>query len=348
MKLIRPSLVDEAALITSNVVETAPAAYVAGTTYGVGDVVRVATGTAYAVYTSLQAANLGHTPATSPDWWMLSGATYATYSATATYAMGDRVICATTHKAYESVIDGNVGQPLSDDTKWLLVGLTNRWAMFDGSIQAQTTNPDEIAVEVLVPGRVDTVALLNIAGSSARVTMTAEVDGLVFDETFSLVSMSGITDWYAWLFEPVERLGDLIVDELPPYAGATLNASISADDETVAIGEMVVGFSKRIGDTQWSPQLGITDFSVKTRDDFGNLTVVERAYLKLGTFNVNVKSAYVDQLEKLLAGYRATPILYIGDPDYSSTAVFGFFKSFNLVISGPDVSLCSLDIEGLT
>lgn len=348
MKLIRPASIDEAALLSSNVVETAPAAYVAGTTYALGATVRVALGTDYSVYASLQNANTGHTPATSPTWWRLSGLTHAAYSATATYAMGDRVIDAAAHKEYESLVDGNAGNALTDATKWLLVGLTNRWAMLDGSVQAQTTNPDLIAVEFSVPGRVDSLALLNVSGSSAHATVTDEVDGVVYDKTVSLVSTSGITDWYAWLFEPVERKSDVIFDDIPPYAGAIIDVSISATGETVAIGELIGGFSKNIGDTQWSPQLGITDFSVKTRDDFGNLTVVERAYLKLATFNINVPSTYVDQLQKLLATYRATPILYIGDPDYASTAVFGFFKSFNLVIAGPDVSLCSLDVEGLT
>jgi hypothetical protein len=34
--------------------------------------------------------------------------------------------------------------------------------------------------------------------------------------------------------------------------------------------------------------------------------------------------------------------------DFSSLIVYGFYKSFDIVIPGPTVSNCSLEIEGLT
>lgn len=271
------------------------------------------------------------------------------YSTLTTYGDGDQVrgTGGNAHKLFESLQAANTNHPLTDATWWLPVGATNRWAMFDGSVQSQTTAADEIDVRLAVPGRADTLAALNVAASSGRVTMTDLVDGVVFDQTFSLVSMSGITDWWRYFFEPLERLDALIVDDMPPYADATVELQLFDAGETVACGELVVGFSAHIGDTQWGPQVGFTDFTVKTQDEFGNFTIVKRPFSDLASFNINVASSYVDQLKKLLKTYRATPILYIGDPDFSSTAVYGFFKSFNLVISGPDVSLCSLDIEGL-
>jgi len=45
-------------------------AYSSGTTYGLGDVVSVGTGTALVMYKSLVASNVGHAPATSPTAWV--------------------------------------------------------------------------------------------------------------------------------------------------------------------------------------------------------------------------------------------------------------------------------------
>jgi hypothetical protein len=277
----------------------------------------------------------------------------AVYNAGTTYGAGAivRGTGADAHLRFESLQAGNVGHPLHEATDpptwWLATGATNRYAMFDGSVQAQTTHADLIDVTLSAPGRSDCVALLNVSGVTAQVTVTDAVDGVVYDRTKSLVSSSGITDWYAYFFEPIERLSDVVFDDIPPYAGATIEAKVAETGVTVGCGELVVGFSKKIGDTQWGPQLGITDFSLKDTDAFGNVTVAQRAFHKLGSFNLVVRNTYVDQLERLLSRYRATPILYVGDPDFTSMAVYGFFRSFQIVVPGPAASFCSLDVESV-
>lgn len=117
---------------------------------------------------------------------------------------------------------------------------------------------------------------------------------------------------------------------------------------TVSCGAIVVGLSRGVGDTQFGASLGITDFSVKQSDDFGNLTVVERPYRKTGDFSVIVQNTYVDTLQDLLAKFRAIPILYLGSDLYGSAAIYGFYKQFATVIAYPDISICTIQIEGLT
>jgi hypothetical protein len=117
---------------------------------------------------------------------------------------------------------------------------------------------------------------------------------------------------------------------------------------TVSCGAVIVGLSRAIGGTAFGANLGITDFSIKQADDFGNLTVVERAYQKTGEFTVFVRSAFVDTLQDMLAGLRARPALYIGDDAYGSAAIYGFFKEFVTAIQYADVSVLTIQIEGLT
>lgn len=117
---------------------------------------------------------------------------------------------------------------------------------------------------------------------------------------------------------------------------------------TVSCGAVIVGLSREIGGTAFGASLGITDFSIKQADDFGNLTVVERAYSKTGDFTVFVANTFVDTLQDLLARLRATPALYIGSDSFASSAIYGFFKEFSVAIPYPDFSVCTIQIEGLT
>lgn len=251
------------------------------------------------------------------------------------------------HTLFESLVGSNTGNAVTDETKWLLVGPTNTYRMWDPSPQSQTTNPDSIEVTVQVPGRIDTVYLENVSAEMAHVVMTDAVEGVVFDETYSLVSDSGVTDWWAYFFEPIIRINALTVDNLPPYADAEVSIVLAEAGEDVACGICQLGLSRDLGNTQWGGTVGILDYSRKEADDFGNYTVVQRSYAKRATFSFWVQAGQVDALQVLLASYRATPILLIGSVNYTSTAIYGFIRSFDIEIAYPDVSLCTMEFEGL-
>lgn len=348
MRLIRPFVITDAALAESNVVETAPAAYNAGTTYALNAEVSVASGTVLSVYRSLQNSNTGNTPASSPLWWVLIGNTYAIWDSGTSYAADDIVISAATHREYQSIAGSNLNNPVTDATKWTDLGSNNRWRMFDGSVTSQTENPDSIDVEIDTIGRIDSVALLNVDGISATITMTDAVDGVVFDETFSLVSPSGIIDWYSYFYEPIERLADLYVGDMPAYANATIGVIIDGGEAPAKCGALITGLSKEIGLTEYGAKVGITDYSRKTLDDFGNYSVVERAFSKRADFTVWIDSGLTDQVQILLSRYRAEPIVYVGSEAFGSTLIYGFYKDFSVDIAYPTKSICTLQIEGLT
>jgi hypothetical protein len=254
----------------------------------------------------------------------------------------------TAHRLFESLVASNTGNALTDNTKWLEIGATNRWRMFDTIVDTQTERAESIAVELTTPGRVDSVAVLNCSASAVQVVMTDPVEGVVFDETIPLVSPSGITDWYAYFFEPIERLTDKVITGLPPYAGAEIAVTLLAPGSTAMCGALVIGQSKDIGDAQYGATVGIKDFSRKEQNDFGDYTIVERAFSKRVNFTIWMPAGNTDQVQNLLATYRATPIVYVGSEAYGSTVVFGFYRDFNIELSGPVHSMCSIEIEGLT
>jgi hypothetical protein len=278
---------------------------------------------------------------------------YAAYNAGTSYSLGTRVIyvVADTHWIIESLQNGNIGNTptgLTTDTWWLKVGNTNRWKMFDQAVQSQTENADTIDVEIVADGRADSVALLNVSAASVLVTMTDAIDGEVFNESYSLVSDSGITDWYAYFFEPIVRLQDLVVTGMPPYANATIEVTLTDTGNTAKCGALVVGLSRELGFTQYGLTLGITDYSVKTQDDFGNYTILERSFRRISDVPVLVQNSLIDQAMILLSSYRATPTVYIGAEEFGSTIIYGFYKDFSITIAYVDYSIFNLSLEGLT
>lgn len=351
VKLIRPSAVTDAVLISSNVVETAPAAYNGATTYAAGVSVSVSgAGKSLTVYVSLQAGNTGNAPASSPAWWERTGDTFEVWSSLVTYAAGDTVIAvaADSHHTYESLAGGNLNNAVTDATKWLDLGSTNQRKMFDEVVQSQTGNPDSIEVALAVPGRIDSVILQNLSAAEARVRMTDSVEGLVFDETYPLVSDSGIIDWWAYFNEPIVRATDLSVTDMPPYSDATVEVTLTDSGNQVLCGACVVGLSKDLGNTQYGASVGIQDFSRVSEDAFGNRSVTRRAYSRRGSFTFWIPAAQVDEVFNLLAGYRATPIVVIGSALYGATIIYGFVTDFRIEIPYPTRSLGTLEMEGLT
>lgn len=351
MILLRPITVDATILTSSSVLETAPSAYVGSTSYSLGDQVSVLTGTVAALYESLQNFNVGNTPAASPAFWEPIGTTYSIWSSGATYAALERVISTTTHRVYESIAGGNINNAVGDTTKWLDIGPTNKWAMFDSLNGTVTTHPNEIDVTLSMSGRIDGVALINMSNVvSVQVIVSTVADGELYNETFATVSTVGVDDWYDFFFEEVVQKDGLMITGLPVHSDPTIQIILTGSGTTdMSVGTVMPGRTKYLGATlRDGASIGIDDFSRKDRDAFGNYLVVERAYAKRGAFRLSMPHTMVDDVDRTLAQYRATPVVISGAAEFSSTLFFGFVRNFSLGFQYPTTSHCSLEIEGLT
>jgi len=379
MKIVRPMTVNDANLLSSNVAETDYAAYNAGTTYALSDrVILVSPSSAvtisianpgvvtWAAHGLVDGTPIVFTTTGNLPTGIVAGTRYfirdaavntfrlctkigGTAIITTGTQSGVHTATAQIHKVYESLQASNLNHyPPSSPTWWLDSGATNRWKMFDTSVTSQTSATDQIVVSLLATGRVNTVALLNVSAATARVVMTDDVDGVIFDETQTLASDSGITDWYAYFFEPIIRATDALFSDLPPYADAQIDITLTDTGSAVLCGAALLGLAREIGGVQYGASVGIQDYSVKQQNDFGDYTILERAFSKRGVWAIYVENYLVDELNKILAEYRATPTLYIGSEYFTSTFIYGFYKDFSTVISYVDYSICNLELEGLT
>lgn len=230
---------------------------------------------------------------------------------------------------------------------WKIIGAIGRYKMFDNVISTQSTRTGTIVVTV-DPGQiVNAAAFFGLAGNTINVTMTDPVEGVVYNETKTLQDNTLIADWYAYFFESIYPLTDAVFTDLPSYLNATITVTIDAGAATAACGEMVIGRQSLLGVSNFGTSVSIQDYSIKTTDDFGNVVIQERAYSKRADYDVTVETNRVATVQKLLADIRTTPTVFIGEEDKPETVVYGFYKSFNIVISTPSISDCSIEVEGL-
>ena len=64
--------------------------------------------------------------------------------------------------------------------------------------------------------------------------------GTLYDETHSLRSTFGITDWYAWFTQEVAFKSDLILTDLPPNSGTSVQVQLTGTG-AVSCGTLVLG-----------------------------------------------------------------------------------------------------------
>jgi len=270
-----------------------------------------------------------------------------------TYGLGTQKYEGTT--LYEVIVTNTAEQPsvgvLQDPPSWKEVGAIGRFKMFDGVEGTQSTNTvDGEVIEVTVESGsefITDLAFLNLDGSSLTVTM--EVGGSeVYNEEYLLQDNTGIVDWYYFFFSDVKDLKDLVATDVPSYSNATVSVTLANDfGEVKSIGEMVLGRSKEIGETQFDTRMSINDFSIKERDEEGNSRVVEGKFIKEISYAIMVEDNKVASTFKFLQQYRATPLVWIGEDTRTEMITYGFIRDFEIILTNPAYSTCSLVIEGL-
>jgi hypothetical protein len=275
------------------------------------------------------------------------------------YTAGNRCIVTTgVHKIYEALVNVTGGNSPEIDVlatvpKWVEVSSTNRWKAFDNKVGSQTSNATSITYSIEPGEIVDSIAFLNLSAFSVQVVVTDPVEGEVYNVTTDLARtlLSGpysVVDWYTYFFSPFSYITDFTLFDLPPFVNAVIDITITYTGGTAEVGSIVFGLQATLGNTLYSPTVGIHDYSIKEQNAFGEWEVTERAFSNKMTCDFTVETAYISEIKNMLASYRASLLIYVAEESYSSTIIYGFYKDFSIVISYPSYAVCSVEIEGLT
>lgn len=351
MKVIPPLVITTPMLTSTTAVEVAPAAYSSGATYGLGETASVAGASGMVtVYQSLQATNTGHAPASSPAWWVNIGTTYQTYSVGATYASGDRVIDISAHLVYESLVNGNVGNPLSQPTKWKAIGPTNAWAMFDTLRSTATIAPNGVLIVVVTPGtRVDSLALLGLSGATtANIQLT--VGGLVKYSKTADLNLRFVSNWYDYFFAPFKTKDSAVFFDIPPYTNGVITISLTNPTGSVACGACVIGMQVSIGDVEYGAESDVLNFSTVERSTDGAAEFNPSRNVPKTISTIWLDKQFVDTARDLRASLNASTAVWAGLDDdsheyFEALLILGFYRRFTIDLSYPNQAKISLELE---
>jgi len=273
---------------------------------------------------------------------------YPAWDAVTTYGLDSRAVL--NKKVYQSVQATNVGNnPETELLWWVFVSYVNKWKLFDQS-STTTTSLGVSEFYELTPGQaVNSVSLIGIANlTSVRIRLIDPSFGVVYDKSTYLEPVIKSSTWYAWFFIPRSGLTQLVVSDLPSYPNAKLRIDISSSGGG-SIGTLIFGVETSFGlGVNYGARLGIQDYSRKERNQWGDTTLVKRAYARKLNITLDVDNSNIDSVYALLSDLRATPCLWITSNTYGSMSIFGFYSTFEITIAYPTRSEISLEIEGLT
>jgi hypothetical protein len=278
---------------------------------------------------------------------------------------------------YESLVDANLGNSLFDNTKWIYVGKTNRYSMFDDTNILPTINNtpytvgagspfippvsgNGIAYTFFMNERINSIALngiKNVKKVRIRLYGVVGVDVVLkFDESFTLEEKAGyglnITDWHSYFFEVAKDKTQLIIYNIPDNInfGDIMDVMFDVKDgsKPVYVDNILMGQSFKLGTTRYGVKLGIDDFSRKEVDQFGTTTLVKRNFARRVDATLNVKKGDIDAVYNFLTSNRATNVMWVIDKGMTSVNVFGWWANFDIVFEDYDFQVMSLEIKSLS
>lgn len=273
-----------------------------------------------------------------------------------TYAEGDQVSIATAKKVYESAQGSNTGNdPETDDgTWWIEVSSTNKWRAFDQKIADATSQSGTVEYVIQPSLLVTGIAFFNLNAPQVRVQVedtTTSPNTETYDQTQALVDDSAIVDWFTFFTEDLsnQQIAEALFTGIPGYPTSEITITVGDGSGTPSVGEIALGKVIVLGTTLEGTSIGLTSFSTKEQDDFGNFTIVPRAKSDPIDFEFSVPASSTGRIKKTLDRLRDTPAVYFADEDLLDLGAitYGLFQEYDIPLRGAGVSIVTLEVEGL-
>jgi hypothetical protein len=270
------------------------------------------------------------------------------WSSSANYTIGNTVYDGY-DGIYQAITNNTNKKPSTSATDWVYVKPTNRLALFDSQINTVSTSTSTITL-TLKTGNMQGIALLNLIANNVSITVTNGLAGdIIYTSSQSLVGT--VIDWYQYFFFDLEtQKNQTIFIDIPQIYIDTYTTVEIIGTGTISVGTLTFGRVLTLGKTEYGTSSGITDYSVKQTDEFGQTNFVQRAFSKRVSGRVLVSNAELNRVQRTLYDIRAVPCLWFAsdNPTYEEAlVVFGYYRDFSTDISYPEYSYCNLEIEGL-
>lgn len=279
---------------------------------------------------------------------------YAIYDPTATYAVGARCISTVTHRIYECMIAGNQGHDPTDINNragttiyWKDVAPTNKWAMFDNEASTQTIHASSLTV-VLVPGVMNSIYLAGVDAELLTISMKDKPGGTVVYTASSSLEASAPADYYEYFFDRFNPQTDYLANDVPPYSAGELTVTLSRGSGNVAVGVLVVGDLKPLGETQYGAKAKPKTYSYINIDQYGNNQIVRGKSAKDVTATSFVDIDEANSILDAITALLDVPSVWVGTdlPQYTGLRAFGLGSAEMTYVDAETCEL-SLTVQGL-
>lgn len=245
----------------------------------------------------------------------------------------------------------NAPTGLNTDAFWVYLYDSNPYRMFDNSSTSQSVQLNNITAKISAINddlAVNSAYALNVFGTDLTINMYDLNGELVYNNSQSLISTSGITDWDEWLFSPVQRIKDVVFTDLPAYYLSSVELILNNAGAEAKCGLFGAGYLWDLGFTELGAKRGLRDYSVKTADGFGNYTVTQRKKSKTITITSMVENSKIDQILDVLDDVSSIGTVWLGTDVYRETTVYGFYKDAYATMVFDSHTRMNFEIEELS
>ena len=270
--------------------------------------------------------------------------------------------CFVKYSAIQDMLGTDVGKnPYTSIGYWSNLGTHNKYGMFDRYNQTQTTDSDVITVWIKCSS-ISTLSFINIQAETITYSLWNEtsIAACTVDPVFTgeLGGTDDNTDaiifnLYQYFFNDFEYSNDMsTMITLPMYNETILKIVFTPwSGRSCKVGTLLLGRSYYIGALQYGVTTGIEDYSKKTfNETFGNYYLKEGPYRKTMECDLLIKNTDLNEINNILIQLRATLATWqgnTGDMQFDNLLIYGFMSYFKIVMSYPQYSKCSLEIEGI-
>lgn len=275
------------------------------------------------------------------------------WNAATNYTAGTRVIRTTTHKIYERIGLAGVDAGLPEVTplKWIEVGPTNKWAMFDLSRTTKSTSTTDIVITIVPDIRFNSIGIGGSSATSVDISVSSPSTGVVFSSEDNMYSR-GTKRWYEYFFSRFSVRTQLLKTGISPISNSEITITLTAGTSGVSVGSIIIGSSVFLGDIQVSPSVEIINFSKIDRDIYGNANLITRRTLPKTTQRTIIPKANINKVINIREDLNAVPALWAGLTDdthgyFEPLLIFGIYKEFTVNMNYPDHAEINLELEEL-
>lgn len=255
-------------------------------------------------------------------------------------------------RKYERLVGGaGTTAPDADANNWLDVGSTNKWAMFDNLRSTGTSKTGPMTVVITPAQRITALALMRLETTSVSVTVVASGE-TVYSTTRSTLDRSPTT-WSTYFFGSFRYQSNLLIFDLPPYAGAvvTITFNNTIINALATCGACIIGTPVFVGKAVHTAISTALNFSTVERDTFGNVTLIPRRSVPRTNQVTWVDKALVNSLIDLRTDINAVPCVWSGLDDKSTDSYFdavlilGIYEEFQIELANAYSAKVTLQLQ---